>query len=93
VGPISIGVGTGGDEGFDWFDYQSGIVDDDCPPYLNHGVLLVGYGTDAKTKREYWIIKNSWGTEWGEKGYIRILITNGKGVCGVNMDPSFPTAI
>lgn len=62
--------------------YRRGIFDPRrCDPtYLNHAVLLVGYG-DAKG-REYWTIKNSWGLKWGESGFFRI--AKGKGKCGIN---------
>ena len=66
--------------------YKSGILDKNAsqcnPKSLNHGVVLVGYGYDTTTKKEYWIVRNSWGTNWGEKGYARVAL--GKGVCGIN---------
>ena len=64
--------------------YSSGILDltsAKCPTSgINHAVTLVGYGTENSVA--YWIVKNSWGTSWGEKGYFRI--RRGNGTCGVN---------
>ncbi|KAG6513522.1 hypothetical protein ZIOFF_023853 [Zingiber officinale] len=62
-----------------------------CGTSLNHGVAVVGYGaTQDGTK--YWIVKNSWGTSWGEQGYIRMKrgIPNNRGQCGIAMSPSYP---
>ena len=73
--------------------YKSGVYNDtNCTGDLDHGVLLVGYGYDKKYKMKYWIIKNSWGESWGEKGYMRMIkdINNISGQCGIAIDPSIP---
>jgi len=72
--------------------YSSGILTGTCGTSLDHGVLVVGYGTDGT--QEYWKVKNSWGTTWGEEGYVLICKdcnANGDaGECGINSEPSYP---
>ena len=75
IGPLSVGVDANM-----WQLYMGGIFNLPCSRSLNHGVLLVGYGTQGK--KDYWLIKNSWGASWGEKGYIRLIREKDK--CGIN---------
>jgi hypothetical protein len=51
--------------------------------------MLVGWGIESGV--EYWIMRNSWGADWGEAGYIRFQIIPGYGNCGVQMWPFYPT--
>ena len=81
TGPLAIALNA------DYLSsYTGGIVDytsSQCPSSgINHAVTLVGYGTDSTSGMDYWIIKNSWGKDWGESGYFRI--RRGNGTCGVN---------
>jgi len=73
--------------------YSSGVLTSStCYTSLDHGVLIVGYGTENGIK--YWLVKNSWSTSWGDQGYVKIArsdSTNDPGVCGISMSPSFPT--
>jgi C1A family cysteine protease len=74
--------------------YSGGIINSaKCGSNLDHGVLVVGYGTEKG--QDYWILKNSWGASWGESGYFRIkrdMTQDGTGICGLQEEPSYPTA-
>ncbi|KAK1678707.1 hypothetical protein QYE76_039555 [Lolium multiflorum] len=87
--PVSVAV-DGGDMTFQF--YKGGVMTGSCGTDLDHGIAAIGYGqTSDGTK--YWILKNSWGTTWGENGYLRMEkdISDKRGMCGLAMEPSYPT--
>lgn len=86
-GPISVLVHANGD---DWQFYESGILTSHCAGPPNHALLLTGYGVENDIK--YWNLKNSWGTEWGENGYIRFCRNCGgpSGQCGLAVNATVP---
>jgi len=72
--------------------YKSGVFDStSCGTSLDHAVALVGYGTE--NGQDYYILRNSWGTTWGDQGYMKIAnVGDGRGICGVQMDPLYPNS-
>ncbi|PSS16062.1 Actinidain like [Actinidia chinensis var. chinensis] len=69
--------------------YESGVFTGSCGPSIDHGVTIVGYGTE--NGMDYWIVKNSWGTTWGENGYIKMQRNvGGDGKCFIANMPNYP---
>jgi cathepsin H len=88
VGPVAIAFQVASD----FQSYKSGVYDSKVckggPLDVNHAVLAVGYNTDSSGK-PYWIIKNSWGTTWGQQGYFYMV--RNKNMCGIATCASYPT--
>jgi len=82
--PISIAI-EADQSGFQF--YKNGVFKGPCGQQLDHGVLLVGMGTDSGV--DYWRVKNSWGVGWGDQGYIRMV--RGQDMCGLANMASYPT--
>ena len=72
--------------------YTGGVITGSaCGTNLDHGVLAVGYGVEADGT-EYYLVKNSWGGDWGLDGYVKIGVEDGAGVCGIQSGPpSYPS--
>jgi len=83
TGPLAIAA-----DASPWQFYGSGVFDS-CSYSsnigLNHAIQLVGYGTDP-SEGDYWLVRNSWGSRWGEQGYIR-LIREPELTCGTDSTP------
>jgi len=88
LGPVSVAVEA---DKSAWQFYSGGIMSSEsCGTNLDHGVLAVGFDSTSG----YFKVKNSWGTSWGEAGYIRLADTsrNAAGICGILSSASYPIA-
>jgi len=90
MGPVSVAIEA--DTSTFQF-YNGGVISSSrCGTNLDHGVLVVGYGTESDGTM-YWTVKNSWGSSWGEDGYVKIARSESSsdaGICGIALQPSFP---
>jgi len=85
-GPVAIAIEA---DQMPFQFYSGGVFKGACGTNLDHGVLVVGYGTE--NGEDYFLVKNSWGASWGDNGYIKMTANGGKhGECGMFMDPSYP---
>jgi hypothetical protein len=87
--PVSIAIEA---DQRDFQLYESGVFTGKCGTTLDHGVLVVGYGTE--NNNDFYLVKNSWGTTWGDQGYIKLgrgpQYNNGQGQCGILLEASYP---
>merc|ERR1712166_1157303 len=86
-GPVSIAVDASQTA---FQSYTSGVVTADCGTSLDHGIMAVGYDVDEETGVEYFLVKNQWGSSWGDNGYIKIGALSSD-PCGILSEPSFVT--
>lgn len=88
--PVSVAIDA---SGYNFRFHESGVFTGECGTALNHAVTIVGYG-ESREGLKYWLVKNSWGIQWGETGYIRMLRDSGteEGICGIAMHATYPTA-
>jgi len=86
TGPVSICV-----DASSWQYYTSGVIQKGCSNSLDHCVQITGYGTDSKLNVPYWLIRNSWGTDWGMNGYL--MVERNKDLCGVADEVTTVTAV
>merc|ERR1719498_1035804 len=78
-GVVSVSIQANQDP---FYHYTGGIIDTpDCGVHHDHAVNVVGYGKEGDV--EYYIVRNSWGPDWGEEGYARIAAREGMGICGI----------
>ncbi|EOA96206.1 Cathepsin S, partial [Anas platyrhynchos] len=85
IGPVSVAIDATQPT---FFLYKSGVYDDPrCTQEVNHGVLVIGYGT--LNDKDYWLVKNSWGVRFGDDGYIR-MSRNHANHCGIASYASYP---
>lgn len=84
--PIAVSLGI---KAINWVLYEGGIMSGQCKTDSSLAAVLVGYGT--KNGKDYWILKNSWGTNWGESGYIRVVrnIKDKADQCGLKVLASY----
>lgn len=86
--PVNVAVAAGN---YVFQSYTSGILMESsgCPTAIDHGITAVGYGVESGV--EFLIVRNSWGSSWGEGGYIRMeLADDTTGTCGVNGSVEYP---
>ncbi|GMN43577.1 hypothetical protein TIFTF001_012775 [Ficus carica] len=90
VQPVSVSIDANGTS-FKY--YKSGVFTGPCGTSPHHAVTFVGYGT-AEDGTKYWLLKNSWGEDWGENGFMRLerYVASPEGLCGIAIRPSFPIA-
>jgi hypothetical protein len=90
-GPVSVIISSGSTA---FLSYDKGIITGEAcgSGMLDHAVTAVGYGHCEKTGLDYWLIRNSWGAAWGDKGYVKFAREgNGIGVCGIQSIVYYPT--
>jgi C1A family cysteine protease len=80
--PLAVALNA---SSYDFRNYSTGVLTSwTCSTDVNHGVVIVGYNNDNGDE-PYWLVRNSWGTGFGENGYIKIGMASGsKGLCGIN---------